>query len=478
MLVKNIYIRLGTSIFTASVAFITSILVVRTFGVKIYGNIAYYYSLAGVFSLFADLGISTAYNKFLASEDNPRDITTYIFLKFLLIVIYVLIFLAAYLSKFKGGQMDNKFLFIAFVVIVLDLTAQFFTATLIGKRDFAYLSRIEITSCMIMFIYNLIVCFVVADKYFLAANLAVFHSAMIVGGLVYFCNRQLLQFSKPRWTDIKKYLNYSAPISFSSIVSRFITYVDKLLVGKLIGITELGLYRIALQCYSAFDKLIKPVTKTLFTEIAHRITNVPLFFHKKFRDIVQILNITGGVMALTLIFLSTTVIILAFGVENIRSSLILKFFSLSILARLFWRPYNHVIYAIEKHKLILYLAPLNLIIRIVCYYFLIPLKIGEFYFGAIALPLTEFILWYFPAGILRVWILKKEYGNIHIVEIILKIWLPVAALIIIGYFFSYSIFTLAIALVSFLIIEYYFKVLTKERLTYLVEPFRAACSKL
>ncbi len=80
MLVKNIYIRLGASLFTAAIALITSILVVRIFGVKIYGNIAYYYSLAGVLSLFADLGISTAYNKFLASDDNSRDISTYMFL--------------------------------------------------------------------------------------------------------------------------------------------------------------------------------------------------------------------------------------------------------------------------------------------------------------------------------------------------------------------------------------------------------------
>lgn len=476
MLVKNVYIRLGTSIVMASVAFITSILVVKTFGVKIYGNIAYYYSLAGIFSLFADLGISTAYNKFLASEDNPRDITTYMFLKFFLIVIYVLIFLAAYLSKFKGGQTDNKFLFIAFAVIVFDLTAQFFTATIVGKRDFAYLSRIEITSCMIMFIYNLIVCFVVVDKYFLAANLAVFHSAMIVGGLIYFCNRQLLQFSKPRWTDIKKYLNYSAPITFSSIVSRFITYVDKLLVGKLIGITELGLYRIALKCYSAFDKLIKPVTSTMFTEIVYRITNIPSFFHKRFRDIVQILNFSSGVIILMLIFLSTPVINIAFGPENIRSALILKFFALSILSRLLWRPYNHVIYAIDKHKLILYFAPVGLSIRIVCYYFLIPLKIGDFHFGAIALPLTEFILWFFPIGFLRVWILKKEYGNIHILEIILRTWLPLIILLIIGYLFKYSLWVFPIIMFAFFAVEYFLNVLTQDRLVNLVKPFHVICS--
>jgi O-antigen/teichoic acid export membrane protein len=178
-----------------------------------------------------------------------------------------------------------------------------------------------------------------------------------------------------------------------------------------------------------------------------------------------------------LIFISTPLITRFFGVDNIRGSFILKFFALSILARLFWRPFHHIILAIEKHKLILYLEPLSLITMIACYYFLIPLRINEFYLGAAALPLTEFILWFFPAGVLRVWILKKKYGRLHVDVIALKIWLPLVLLIVIGWLFEYSIFALPIAFLAFVIVEYYLNVLTKDRWDDLTKPFKAVLSK-
>lgn len=478
MLVKNIYIRLASNIITTVIGLATSILIVRTFGVKIIGHIAYYYSLAGVFSLFTDLGITTAYTKFLASEKKLKDIITYLFLKSFLIALYVLIVFLVYFLKLKNDGIDDKLFFILFTVVVLDLIAQVFTATLIGKRDFLFLSKLEITSTVLLFMYSLVICLIIRDKYFLAANRAVTPLAIITGGLIYFYRNKLLTICRPEWPVIKKYLNYSLPLAFSSATSLLTTHIDKLLLGKFIGMSELGLYQIALRFYSVLDKFVKPVTSTMFTEIVHRITNVPSFFHKRFRDIIQILNFSGGILALPLIFLSTFLITFFYGAENIRSSFILKFFSLALLAKLFWRPYSQVILAIEKHKLISYLEPLSLLVMIGCYCLLIPLRIGDFYLGAAALPLTEFIIWLFPTGLVRLWILKREYGNLHILETILKIGLPLAVLIAVGYLFKYSVFVFPIAFLVFFIVEYYFKVLTKERWNELVKPFKLAYLRL
>lgn len=474
MFVKNIYIRITTNAFITVLGIFVFMLIIKVYGIEVVGTITFYVSLAGIFSLFADLGVSTAYNKFLASEDNSRDIVTYLFLKTFLIAVYILVFSLAYFFKFRSAEIDNKFLFIAFAIIVLDLIAQFFTSTFMGKRNFLTLSVIEIVSSIAMCGYNIIACFVIVNKYFLAANLGVFHLVTIISGMAYFRHHKLLKLGKPEWSDIKRYINYCLPIALSSVTGRFATYIDKLLLGKLIGMRELGLYQIAFRCYSGVDKLIKPVTTTMFTEIVHRITNTPSFFHKKFRDIVQILNVSGGVLALALIFLSTPIISLVFGPENIRSAFILKLFALIILAKLFWRPYAQVILSIEKHRLILYLEPLNLLLMMVCYYFLIPLRIGDLQLGAAALPLTEFIIWTLPGGVLRIWILKREYGNIHMLETVLKIWLPLIILIVIGYLLEYPLFVFPIAILAFFIIGYYLNVLTKDRWNNLIKPFRVS----
>ncbi len=473
MLIKNIYIRLVTNVILIAIGLVSSILIVRTFGIEVIGHIAYYYSLAGVFSLFTDLGVTTAYNKFLASEEKPEDIITYLLLKFFLIAIYVLIFFSAYFLKFSKSDVDSKLLFILFACVVFDLIAQVFTATFVGRRDFLSLSKLEIASSVLLFVYNLVVCLLIKSKYFLAANRVIFSLAIIVGGLLYFYRNKLLKPIRPRRSDIKKYVNYSLPMAFSSAVSLFTNHIDKLLLGRFIGMSELGLYQIASICYSKFDRFVKPVTSTMFTEIVHRIASVPSFFHKRFRDLVQILSFSGGVLALSLLFLSTPLITCFYGAENVRSAFILKFFALALLAKSFWRPYNHVIFAIEKHKLILYLEPLSLIVTVACYYFLIPLRIGDFHLGAAALPLTEFIIWFFPAGLLRIWILKKQYGNLHMLETFLKIWLPLAVLVVIGHLFKYSAFVFSITFVVFFIAGYYFNVLTKDRCSELLKPFKA-----
>jgi len=477
MFVKNIYIRLGANVLNAAIGFVPFIFIIKIFGSEVVGNIAYYCSVAGAISLFADLGLSTAYNKFLAATDDPRDISTFLFLKIILILIYVLIFFATYILKFKNDDINSTLLFIGFAAILCDLVGQLFTSTMVGKRDFVFLSRVEIVAAVFLCVYNLFICFVIPNMYLLAANMILFRLVIISGGIVYFYKYRLLKLCRLEWQPVKKYVNYALPIAFLSVAGRLTSHIDKVLLGRFVGMGELGLYQIAFRCYSIIDKLIKPVTSTMFTEIVHRIANVPRFFHKKFRDLIQILNFLAGSLTLILIFVSTPLITKFFGHDNIRSSFILKFLALSIIGRLFWRPYTQVIFAIEKHKLIMYLQPLGMLVTVACYFLLIPMKVGDIDIGAAALPITEFIVWFFPAGLLRIWILKKEYGNIHMLETIFKIWLPMAGLVTIGWFFNYSILTFVSAAVSYLIIEYYLGVLTKARWDYLLEPVKSVFSK-
>jgi len=215
MLVRNIYIRVGTNILTIGIGLVAFVLIIRTYGVEVVGNIAYYYSLAGIFSLFADLGISTAYNKFLASKENTRDITVYLFLKSFLIAVYILVFFLAYIFKLKNDGIDDKLLFIVFAGVVFDLIGQIFTSTFTGRRDFSTLSKLEIVSALTVCVYNITACFVIVNKYFLAGNLAVPHLVIITGGLFYFGRHRLFKPHKPKWPDIKKYKDYCLPGALS-----------------------------------------------------------------------------------------------------------------------------------------------------------------------------------------------------------------------------------------------------------------------
>jgi O-antigen/teichoic acid export membrane protein len=472
MLVKNIYIRVAANILSAAINFIPFILIVRIYGAEVWGNVIYYYSIAGMFSIFSDLGFSTAYNKFIAAEDNPKDIFAFVIIKIILILIYIIAFITWYFLKFSSSSTDNVLLMTVFGIVLLELIAQFFAATMIGKRDFFYLSVVEVVSSLGFFVYTVYICFWGRNLYLLAASKAVVPLLSIVGGCFYFKKKRLYGFFVSEFGVYKKYMIYSLPIAFSSICERMISYLGNLTLGRLLGFEEVGLYQMALKCYAFVDRLVKPVTNTIFTEIVHRINNTEKFFHEQFKDLVEMLNFFGGLIILPMIFASTPVVQVFFGQENTRAAFILQVSALSVLGRLFWRPYNNVIFAIEKHKLICILEPFTIAGIIGCYYLLIPMKIGNsFYLGAAAMPITEFITWVLPVGFLRIWILKKQYGNIHMLQIILKIWFPLA---IAGslVFLSKSIFMLPLAIFIFLTIEYYLKVITAKRIRVLLVPFK------
>lgn len=471
-MIKNIYIRTGTNVITSIIGFIPLILIVRTFGSEVWGRVTYYYSLAGVLSILADLGVSTAYTKFQASEDNPREAAIFLFFKVLLILGYAIVFAAAYFFKFRDGQTDAKLLWVMFAVIMLELISQYFIATLAGKRDFAYMSIAEIAAAIALFVYTLFACFVKPDIYVLAASKTVLPLVTIIWGVAYFKKKEIIWFSMPTRAEIMKYVSFSAPIAVSTILGNFISYADKLVLGKLMGLNEVGLYQIAQRCYAGIDKFLKPVTNTLFTEIVNRIANVPDYFHKRFQDLVQLLGFLSGVLVIILIFSSTFVVNAFFGAENIRSAFILKFCAFSVVTRLFWRPYATVIYAIEKHRLVTIVSILGIFVMIGFYYLLIPAKIFDVYIGAAALPIAEFIASLIPSGILMLFLLKRHFGTLGIKKSLTGVWIPLAAIIFAGYFFDYSIILLPVALGLFIAIEFYFGILTRGRLDDLIRPVR------
>jgi O-antigen/teichoic acid export membrane protein len=360
--------------------------------------------------------------------------------------------------------------------VLLELIAQFFSATMAGKRDFLYLSVIEVIASAVSFVYVVLICCLKTNIYFLAYNQSIVPLVTIIGGFFYFKSRHLLKIYRPALSDYRKYISYSLPLAFSSICERALSYLDKLVLGNLLGAGEVGFYQIALQCYAMADRLIKPVTTTIFTEIVHRIANAKSYFHKGFKDLVEVLNFAGGLMVIVIIFAAKNIIQIFFGAENLRAAFILQFFALTVMGRLFWRPYNNVIFAIEKHKLIYYLEPLAIAAMIACYYLLIPVRIGQsFYLGAAALPITEFITWVLPIGFLRIVFLKKAFGNIHIGRVIWKIWLPLIIVVCSGIFIYKSILMLPAALAAYVLIEYFLQIVTIERIRFLAEPVKQIC---
>ena len=471
MLIKNIYTRIGANIIQGGLSIITSIFIVRSMGVEVIGKIAYYYSLVGMLTLFTDLGVGMTYQKFLTSDASHKQIVAGFYcLKLCLILIFCLISIIAYHWFYQSLSLDKQLLLIVFIITPISLFSQFFSATLIGKREFYVLSKIEVFGSSLLFIYNIIVCIFFPNIYLLALNVAILPLCTILYGCYYCTGQNMFPSEFPSRQTLLRYFRYAYPIAFTSIVGLFTGHFEKIVLGRLIGMKELGFYRLALGIFSGFDKVIKPVTGTLFTELSYRINKSAGFIQTKFCDLIQLLSFFGAVLGLLLVFTGKPVVELFYGLENIRTAVILQCFSLAILSRLFWRPYRHVLYAIEEHHPLAYLSVIQFAMRICGYYLLIPLTINGLLVGAIAFPLTEFILWILPSGIYNIIALRKRFGNIHIMSTVLKVHLPLGLIVFAAFYLHFSLLFLPLFLILFLVLEYYLDIITLERWNSLLLP--------
>ena len=165
---------MGSSFLRGSLSIVSSILIVRTLGVEVIGKIAYYYGLVGMLTIFSDLGTEVAYKKFLsADKPHKQDIAGYIFLKLSLLILFCLIACIAYILFYQYPSIDKALIFIAFSITLIELSSQFFSNTLSGCRDFVYLSKIEVSASILLFIYNVIICLLFPNIYLLALNMGI-----------------------------------------------------------------------------------------------------------------------------------------------------------------------------------------------------------------------------------------------------------------------------------------------------------------
>ena len=470
-LIKNIYFRISSNVIIAFMGVITSFFVVRSFGAEVIGIIAFYMSIIGVMTCVCDLGLSNTYIKFIADDkyDEKDVMATYFFLKLLLMITYIVSCLM-YVYLINEG-MDQKLILIFFTSFLLANGIQSPLLDICrARREFKIISIVEVTSNIIIFIYTIIICLYFQSMYLIALKYLLLYSLQISLLLVYLARCKSLHIRLPNNHLVKSFFRYARPLALSAFITKIMANADKLILGNLIGMKELGFYDIAKRLFSPVDMLIKPVTTTLFPELLKRMHTSQTFFYNEFREITQTLTCIASLISICLVFLSKPVVELLYGIENIRAAIILSFFSGICITKLLFRPYHHLIYGLELQTIFPYIALFSNIIKLLGYILLIPLKIDNTCIGAIAIPLTNTFIWFFPGGVIIFNKIKHIYHNTHIFETIIKIILPLLLLLYIAYLLNFYFYLFPFVLIIFLLIQIQLKVITNYKMKKIFNP--------
>ncbi|MEX2436628.1 MAG: flippase [Candidatus Paceibacterota bacterium] len=222
----------------------------RILGAEGYGAFAYILSLAGFFTIFADIGISQILTREVSK--NPKEEKKYfsssLVIKLFLIALVsvVVIFLGPHFSKLEAAK---ALLPLAALLIVFDGLRDFINAYFRGKEKMELealtttVSNLAITGFGLFILMKYQTPAAVTSAYVWAAGLGTVLGIYLVRDkFVGFFN----SFDKRL---VKPLIKSSWPIALSSALGAFMLNIDIIMIGFFHGATEVGLY-------SASEKIV------------------------------------------------------------------------------------------------------------------------------------------------------------------------------------------------------------------------------
>ena len=402
--------------FMAVLGIITSILLARVFGAQTIGVLGYAMAYAGLFSIILNPGFEQYLVKTISQNNSiASSISNFIAIKVALILFFILIG-AVYFTFFGQFDGNRTILGIFFLYVLLQSIYSGFVSIYTGLQNYVILSITQVVPKVIYIILFSIVCWLRLSIEIIAVVmvLELLFQILCAG---FYIRRANFMLEKPSWAGVRKYIEYTKPIVLLTVFGMILVFLDKILIKKFIGEVMLGIFIIAQRLFSVPQFMLKPISTQLFPKICSDMQEDKGFV-KNINRIKVYFAIVAGFLVIQMVVLSDSVVILFYGKNFSLAADVLKIYSFCIAARLLFRPYNTIIYAIEKQHTIVWFNCLVSTISIGLYLYMIP---NEIYgikclgLGILAIPLTEAIVW-FLSGAYYIYIVKKDFDGIEIIK--------------------------------------------------------------
>lgn len=146
------------------------------------------------------------------------------------------------------------------------------------------------------------------------------------------------------WCELDKIKKYAAGMIGTTFLAILLTQVDKILLVKLLSLSEYGYYIVAFSVASALSLIVSPISQAFFPKFAElKAKNDSASLVSMYHKSAQIVTVFIGTFAGYLIFFSDT-IVLAWTNDSVLSSEVAPLVSLislgTFLNILMWMPYQ------------------------------------------------------------------------------------------------------------------------------------------
>jgi len=302
-----------------------------------FGLMAVVLVVIGFSKMFIDMGISNAiiYKQKITHKQLSSLYWLNIIIGIFLFIILVL--LAPTISTFYNNDKLISLIDLVAISFLVKPWGQQFMILLQKLLKFNAIAKTDIISRIISFIVIIILAYNNWGVYSLAFGTLIYATCTTIGYILYG-----YKIHKPKFyfsiLEIKEFINFGLFQIGEKIINYFSLQLDTILIGKLIGFDNLGLYSIAKDLVNKPYQIINPiVTKvtfpimSIFNQNKRKLKNI-------FLKTVNYLSLINFPVYSLLIIFAKPLVILMFGVDWIEVIPIVQILSLTFLLRSIGNP--------------------------------------------------------------------------------------------------------------------------------------------
>lgn len=284
----------------------------RILAPKDFGLMALVTVVLGFATLFADLGLNSAYIQRQDVTPTQRSSLFWLNISVSLLLMLLVMLSSSFLANFFGDERLIPLLILSSTIFIVAALGQQIRANATKNLEFKRLALTEISAALIGFIIA-VGCAL--------TNFGVY--ALVYGAMTSALTSSLLSwvFIAKGWhpqlhfnfNEIKPYFSFGGAVVANGIVNQFNMSMDLLIGGRLLGATQLGLFSVSRNLILQIQFLINPIsTRVGFPLIAQIQYDIP-----RVRSVyLQTVNLTASVNApiyLGLVFFAPEIIHVILG---------------------------------------------------------------------------------------------------------------------------------------------------------------------
>jgi len=388
---KNTTILTIASICQRLLAFVYFTIIAREIGAENLGKYSFALSFAMIFTIFVDLGLTSAMVREVAkTKEKIKEFTNAVFGAKVIfsILTFGLVFVAINILNYP--EMTRNFVYLAAISLILDSFHLTFYGVFRGGRNLKYESIGLVLGQLIVLGFGMAVVFFNLSLYLLFA-------ALISGSIFNIIFSAILLKLKENFLphpvfdkDSFIYL-FKIAISFAlaGIFVKIYSYIDTVLLSYLKGDLAAGLYSIPIKLTLAFQFIPMALVASLYPTMSYYYSSSKERLEGVFLKGVRYLAFIATPLAFGLYVISDKIILTLYGSEYIPSILPLKILSFGLIFAFLSFPIGSLLNACDRQKTQTKILGATMVINVILNSFLI------YFYGVVGASIAAFISYLF-----------------------------------------------------------------------------------